>query len=173
MCWHFVIHRRLTVLSESSPVKSLALVPGKENVSVTYAIKYHLNWKSSQRFPFVAFFTLNHHRGRWIRKRILLFREKLSEKMCTRQSRKVIWDVINTLRYSWHCSCRIFYCCFPLAFANIRLWPLVPFFQISLNNSELKTARPQYLSGLSRALFPTTFLEIAVMWSSLVDRCKY
>ena len=25
----------------------------------------------------------------------------------------------------------IFYCCFPLALTNIRLWPLVPFFQIS------------------------------------------
>ena len=37
--WHFVIHRRLTVLSESNPMKSLALVPGKENVWVTYAIK--------------------------------------------------------------------------------------------------------------------------------------
>ena len=36
-------------------------------------------------------------------------------------------------------SCRILYCCFPLPFANIRLWPLMPFFQISLNNSELKT----------------------------------
>ena len=33
----------MTVLSESNPVKSLALVPGKENVWVTYAIKYHLN----------------------------------------------------------------------------------------------------------------------------------
>ena len=29
--------------------------------------------------------------------RIQLFRERLSEKMCTRQSRKVIWDMINTL----------------------------------------------------------------------------
>ena len=28
---------------------------------------------------------------------IQLFREKLSKKMCTRQSRKVIWDMINTL----------------------------------------------------------------------------
>ena len=26
-----------------------------------------------------------------------LFRERLSEKMCTRQSRKVTWDMINTL----------------------------------------------------------------------------
>ena len=28
---------------------------------------------------------------------IQLFRERFSEKMCTRQSRKVIWDMINTL----------------------------------------------------------------------------
>ena len=28
---------------------------------------------------------------------IQLFRERLSEKMCTRQPRKVIWDMINTL----------------------------------------------------------------------------
>ena len=28
---------------------------------------------------------------------IQLFRERLSEKMCTQQSRKVVWDMINTL----------------------------------------------------------------------------
>ena len=28
---------------------------------------------------------------------IQLFRERLSEEMCRRQSRKVIWDFINTL----------------------------------------------------------------------------
>ena len=40
---------------------------------------------------------------------------------------------------SWHCSCRTYFCCFPLALANIRPWPLVPFFEIYLKNSELKT----------------------------------
>ena len=30
-------------------------------------------------------------------RRLQLFRERLSEKMCMRQSRKVIWDMINTL----------------------------------------------------------------------------
>ena len=29
--------------------------------------------------------------------RLQLFRERLSQKLCTRQSRKVIWDMINTL----------------------------------------------------------------------------
>ena len=46
---------------------------------------------------------------------------------------------------------------FPLALVNISLWPLVPFFQISLKNKELKTT--PYLSGLSHALFPTINLS--------------
>ena len=38
-------------------------------------------------------------------------------------------------------SCLTCFCRFPLALANIiHLWPLVPFFRISLKNSELKTA---------------------------------
>ena len=40
---------------------------------------------------------------------------------------------------SWHCSCGTFIYCFPLALADVRPWPLVPFFQISLKHSELKT----------------------------------
>ena len=90
---------------------------------------------------------------------IQLFWERLLEKMCRRQSRKVIWDMINTL--------------FPMAVdveptfvafhSHLRtcLWPLVPFFQISLEN-RADLNHPQYLLGLSRALFPTTFLETAV-----------
>ena len=37
------------------------------------------------------------------------------------------------------CSCRTYFCCFPLALANICSWPLVPFFQISLENRADKT----------------------------------
>ena len=70
--------------------------------------------------------------------RIQLFRERLSARMCTRQSRKVIWDMISTL-FGLHCSCQNFVYCFPLARANIHPRPLVPLFQISLKNSELKT----------------------------------
>ena len=33
----------------------------------------------------------------FVKNSIQLFREKLSQKICTRQSRKVIWDMINTL----------------------------------------------------------------------------
>ena len=50
---------------------------------------------------------------------------------------------------------------FRLALVNIRPWPLVSFFQISLKNSDLKSTH-----NTSRdcpcALFPTTFLEIAL-----------
>ena len=67
-----------------------------------------------------------------------LFRERLSQKMSARQSQNVIWDIINTL-FLTYCSCRTYFCCFLLAFANKRPWPLVPFFQISSKNSELKT----------------------------------
>ena len=63
--------------------------------------------------------------------------------------------------FSRNCSCQIYLFCFPLALANIGAWLLVQFFEISLKNSELKINQ-QYLSGLSRALFPATFLEIAV-----------
>ena len=48
-----------------------------------------------------------------------------------------------------------------LALANVRQWPLVPFFQISLKNSELKNTHNTF-RGLSLAFFSTTVLEIAV-----------
>ena len=44
-----------------------------------------------------------------------------------------------TVRNDW--SCRTYFCCFPLILANICPWPPVPFFQISLKNSALKTTR--------------------------------
>ena len=67
---------------------------------------------------------------------------KVVGKMCTRQSRKAIWDMFNTL--FWHCSCRTCFCCFPLALAGICTLPLLPFFQISLKNSELKTTHSTF-----------------------------
>ena len=62
---------------------------------------------------------------------------------------------------SWHCSCRAYFFCFPLALANIRPCPLLPFCEIYLKKKWTKN-HPQYLSGLPRALFPTTFFETAV-----------
>ena len=59
------------------------------------------------------------------------------------------------------CSCRTYFCCFPLALANTFPWPFVPILSI-FSEEQGNQNHPQCLSGLSRALFPTTFLEIAV-----------
>ena len=58
------------------------------------------------------------------------------------------------------CSCQTYFCCFPLALANMSMAScaiLSNFFEEQLTQNH-----PQYLSGLSRAPFPTTFLEISV-----------
>ena len=49
---------------------------------------------------------------------------------------------IRSIHFSWHCRCRPYFSCFPLALATIRPWPLVPFFQISLKNGEPQTTIP-------------------------------
>ena len=70
--------------------------------------------------------------------------------LCTAISRKVVEKTVHAtipkgnMGYDQYtvlddCSCRTYFCCFPLALANIRPWPLLPFFEISLKNSELKT----------------------------------
>ena len=63
------------------------------------------------------------------------------------------------------CSCRTYFGCFPLAIANITSQTsraiLSNFFEEQCTQNH-----PKYLSGLSRALFPTTFLEIAVFSKS-------
>ena len=53
---------------------------------------------------------------------------KLSQN-CTRQFEKKIGDMINTL-FLTDCSCRTYFCCFPLALANISPRSLLPVFQI-------------------------------------------
>ena len=45
----------------------------------------------------------------------------------------------NQYTVPWHRSFQTYFRCFPLALGNIRPWPLMPFFQISLKKSELKT----------------------------------
>ena len=88
--------------------------------------------------------------------RIQLFQERLSEKNVHATIPK------GNMGYDQYkvpddCSCRTYFCCFPLALANIRPWNFLPFFEKQWTKNH-----PQYLSRLSRALFPTTFLEIAV-----------
>ena len=59
------------------------------------------------------------------------------------------------------CSSRTYFCCFPLALENKFPGPFVPI--LSNFFKERRTQNhPQCLLGLSRALFPTTFLETAV-----------
>ena len=65
------------------------------------------------------------------------FEKGCGKKMCAGQSPKGNmgydeYSVPGTV------SCRAYFCCFPLALANIRPWPLVPFFQISLKKGEVK-----------------------------------
>ena len=91
--------------------------------------------------------------------RIQLVQERLSEKMCTRQSRKVIWDLINTLFLT-------LYLLNLLLLLSFSIWKhrsMVSCAILSNFFEDKRTQnRPQYLSELSRALFPTTFLEIGV-----------
>ena len=58
-------------------------------------------------------------------------------------------------------SCRTYFFCFPLALANTFPWPVVPILS-SFAEEQGTQNHPQCLSVLSRALFLTTFLEIAV-----------
>ena len=59
-------------------------------------------------------------------------------------------------------KCRTYSSCFPLALANIRLWPLVPFFQISLKNTELKTTHNTF-GGIVACIFSDNFLNFLEM----------
>ena len=85
-----------------------------------------------------------------------LFRERLSEKVCTRQSRKVVWDMIDTL-FLTIVTVEPTFVAFRQHLQTHFHGLSCQFFQISLKNSELKTT--QCLSGLSDALFPTTFFS--------------
>ena len=97
--------------------------------------------------------------------RLHLFRERLSEKLCTRQSRKVSWDMINTQFLAMQLSNPLWLLSFStrkhMSMASRAI--LSNFFEKQWTKNH-----PQYPSGLSRALFPTmTFLEIAVYYAKL------
>ena len=85
--------------------------------------------------------------------------EKVVRKKCKRQSRKVIWDMINTLFLTTVAVKPTF-----VAFHNTRKHMSVASRAIiSISFGEQgRQNHPQYLSGLSCALFLTTFLETAV-----------
>ena len=71
-------------------------------------------------------------------------------KKCARDNLERYYGLWPT-HCSSFCSYRT-YCFVFLALANVRQLPLVPFFQISLTNSELKNTHNTF-RGLSRALF--------------------
>ena len=86
-------------------------------------------------------------------------REVVGKKMSTRQSRKVIWDTINSLFLKLYLSNLLLLLSFSTrkhtSMASRAI--LSDFFEEQLTQNH-----PQYRSGLTRALFPTTFFEIAV-----------
>ena len=86
--------------------------------------------------------------------------EKGCRKKCAREkSRKVIWDMINTLFLTTGAVEHTFVTSF-----STRKHMSVASRAIFSNLFEEQSTQnhPQYLSGLSSAFFPTTFLEIAV-----------
>ena len=58
---------------------------------------------------------------------------KVVGKKCARDNPER-WYGIRSIHCFWHCSFRTYFCCFPLALANIRPWPLVPFFWTTVNS---------------------------------------
>ena len=79
--------------------------------------------------------------------------------MCPRQSRKVTWDMINTLFLIQYPSNLLLL----LSFSTRKHASMAS--RAILSNffeQQWTQNHPQYLSGLLRALFSTTFLEIAV-----------
>ena len=74
------------------------------------------------------------------------------------------------------CSCRTYFCCFPLALANICPWPLVPFFQISLENREDKTTHNTFRDcrvHFFRQPFSKQLYNIQQCWELLTNNVVF
>ena len=87
-----------------------------------------------------------------------LFRETLSGTMCTWHSRKVKWDMTNALFLTLKLTNLLLL----LSFSTRKHKSMASSAILSNFFEEQWKNHPQYLSGLSRAFSPTTFLEIAV-----------
>ena len=67
--------------------------------------------------------------------------EKGCRKKCVRDNPERLYGIwLNKIWYD-----RTYISCFPLALANICPWPLVPFIQIALKNSAVKTTHNTFL----------------------------
>ena len=88
-----------------------------------------------------------------------LFLERLSEKMCTWQSWKVN---MGSIHCCWHWQ-KLSNLPSLLPFSTCKHMSMVSHAILSnFFEKQWTQNHPQYLLGLSRALFPTTFLKIAV-----------
>ena len=99
------------------------------------------------------------------------FEKGCRKQMCTRQSRKVIWDMNSTLFLTLQLSNLLL-----LLFCSTRKHASMTSRTILSNffKKQWTQNRPQYLSGFSRALSPTTFLEIAVyMYNKVLGIMNY
>ena len=81
-----------------------------------------------------------------------------------RQPRKAMWDIINILFLALYLSNLLLL----LSFSIRKRMSMASRAILSNSFEEQRTQNhPQYLSGLSRALLPTTLLEIAVYGNPL------
>ena len=92
---------------------------------------------------------------------IQLFRERLSKKSVHETIPK------GNMGYDHYtvpndCNCRTYFWCFPLALANMYMSMASRAILSNFFEEQHPQNHPQYLSVLSLALFPTTFLEISV-----------
>ena len=98
------------------------------------------------------------------------FDEKGCQKNCAVDNPKRWYGINISIRCSWHCRHRTCLSFFLLLSFNTRKHTSLTSCVFLSNFLEIKTQNhPQYLSGLSRTLFPTTFLEIAInrlSWNS-------
>ena len=86
------------------------------------------------------------------------FEKVCRKKMCMRQSRMAIWDMTNTRFLTlWLPNLLLW-----LSFSTANMTMASRAILSNFFEKQLTQNHPQYLSGWSPALFPTTFLEIAV-----------
>ena len=71
------------------------------------------------------------------------------------------------------CSCRTYFCCFPLALATHFQGLMCQFFQISLKKRELKTTHNAFQDCRVHFSRHATFLEIAVYYFSFLHANFY
>ena len=90
-------------------------------------------WSLKQSIALYSAFQWPNLKATFIEIGVQLFRERLSEKNvhATIPNGNMGYDQYSVPD---DCSCRSYFCCFPLALTNICSWPLVLFFQNSIQN---------------------------------------